>query len=64
VSDHERIGRVETVVVDGRAFTGVVYHVRTNGWACIETLGHVHYASGPAPRSTTRKNASPPRRNA
>jgi len=50
MTDSERIGTVETVVVDGREFTGTVYHVRRNGWACIETLGHVHHASGPAPR--------------
>ena len=46
----DRIGKTETVVVRGREFRGIVYHVRANGWACIETEGHVHIASGPAPR--------------
>jgi len=37
---------IATVVVDGRLFTGRVYHVRENGWPCVETpTGHV--ASGP-----------------
>jgi hypothetical protein len=51
MSDHERIGKIETVVVNGRTFTGCVYHIRANGWACIETHDHVHCASGPAPRA-------------
>jgi hypothetical protein len=35
-----------SVLVDGSVFTGTVYDVRENGWACVETYsGHV--ASGP-----------------
>ena len=35
-----------TVCVDGYHYTGRIYHVRDNGWPCIETAsGHV--ASGP-----------------
>jgi hypothetical protein len=48
--DHERIGKVETVVVDGQCFTGRVYHVRRNGDACLETANGQHMACGPAPR--------------
>ena len=35
-----------TVEVSGQRFTGSVYHVRENGWLCVETeSGHI--ASGP-----------------
>lgn len=41
-----KVGDTATVVVDGKVFTGTIYHVRENGWPCIETsTGHV--ASGP-----------------
>lgn len=52
MTDHERIGTIETVEVDDQRFTGRVYHVRSNGWACIEEEKgeHIHIASGPAPR--------------
>jgi hypothetical protein len=56
MTDHERLGRVESVVVDGQEFTGRVYHVRRNGWACIEANDR-HIASGPAPAaSPTREH--------
>lgn len=44
--------RVATVNVDGRLFTGRVYHVRENGWPCIET-DNGHIASGPEPDMST-----------
>ena len=48
MSDHERLNKIETVEAGGRTFTGPVFHVRPNGWACVETLdGYI--ASGPAP---------------
>ena len=31
-----RIGDIVTVDVDGTFFTGKVYHVRENGWPCVE----------------------------
>jgi len=41
------LGDVATVIVDGNSFTGTVYHVRENGWPCVECPdGHI--ASGPA----------------
>ena len=41
-----KIGDTASVLVDGQVFVGTVYHVRDNGWACVETdTGHV--ASGP-----------------
>ena len=43
----DRIGSIATVEVDGRRFTGRVYHVnRYVGWPCVQCAdGHV--ASGP-----------------
>ena len=32
MTDHERIGKTETVVVNHREFSGHVYHLRLNGW--------------------------------
>lgn len=50
MTDHERIGRTESVEVDGRTYSGIVYHVRRNGWACIEDPAtHTAIASGPPP---------------
>lgn len=46
--DHQddRVGSRESVMVDGELITGTVYHVRNNGWACVEThTGRM--ASGP-----------------
>ena len=41
-----KLNQIATVVVDGRRFTGKVYHIRPNGWLCVQTSsGHV--ASGP-----------------
>ena len=51
MTDHERIGKTETVVVNHREFSGHVYHVRLNGWACVESHDGRHVASGPPPRS-------------
>lgn len=43
-----RVGTLETVMVTGAIpVCGTVYHVRDNGWACVETdTGRV--ASGPS----------------
>lgn len=42
-----RIGKLETVMVDGKPIVGTVYHVRDNGWACVESdSGRI--ASGPS----------------
>jgi hypothetical protein len=42
-----------TVNVDGERITGRVYHVRENGWPCVETeAGRI--ASGPAVNPRTR----------
>jgi hypothetical protein len=40
---------IATVIVDDhRIHTGTVYHVRANGWPCIQTTAGV-IASGPMP---------------
>lgn len=44
------IGDVATVKVDGQTFTGRVYHVRENGWPCVE-CSDGRIASGPAVKS-------------
>lgn len=51
VARHSRVrraylGSVVTVVVDGHAYRGTVYYVRSNGWASVETA-HGRIASGP-----------------
>jgi hypothetical protein len=43
-----QIGDTATVWVDGCTYTGIVYHVRENGWACVKTDAGI-VASGPAP---------------
>ena len=41
-----KIGGTATVEADGQLITGTIYHVRENGWPCVEASdGHI--ASGP-----------------
>jgi len=41
-----QVGDRASVVVDGKLYTGRIYHVRENGWACVE-CPNGHVASGP-----------------
>jgi hypothetical protein len=41
-----KIGGSATVQADGVLVTGRIYHIRENGWPCVESVdGHI--ASGP-----------------
>lgn len=64
----DRIGQTATVEVDGEHITGEIYHVRENGWPCVQQGSGGRVASGPEadpmfdPCSTCGREARNPRK--